>query len=90
MKRDLESIVAKQNDSIEARSDNTASARQSSSCTSGPSRECEARCNFCQKVTKYFTGQRTREPLTQCVELSADVRFIDAAVKKIDDRFWFL
>ena len=86
MKGDLDSIVAKQNDSTETRGGNTASARQSSRCSSGPSRVYEARCIFCQKVTKYLIGQRTREPLTQCVELRADARIRDAAVKKMDDR----
>ena len=66
--------------------DNTVSARQSSRCTPGPSRVYEARCIFCQKVTKYLTGQRTREPLTQCVEVLADERIRDADVKTMDDR----
>ena len=46
----------------------------------------EARAIFCQKVTKYLTGQRTKKLATQCIELRADARIRDVAVKKMDDR----
>lgn len=70
--------------------DKTASATRSSRCTPGPSRVYEGRCIFCQNVTKYLKGQKTREPLTQCAELRADARIRDAAVKKLDDRILVL
>ena len=37
-------------------------------------------CNFCQKTTAYKKGARTRDPLTQCVDLRAYASIRKAAI----------
>ena len=41
---------------------------------------------YSTKSHQILTSQRTREPLTQCVELRADARVRDAIIKKKNDR----
>ena len=43
-------------------------------------------CNFCQKTTAYKKGARTRDPLTQCVDLRADASIRKAAIAGRDGR----
>ena len=43
-------------------------------------------CNFCQKTTAYKKGARTRDPLTQCVDLRADASIRKAAIAARDGR----
>ena len=57
MKKLLESIVAKGNSLPE---DSRDLARREPQ----PSRVYEAKCIFCDKVSKYLKGQRTKESLT--------------------------
>lgn len=41
---------------------------------------------FCEKKTRYKKGTRTRDPLTQCVDLRADVAISKAAIATGDSR----
>ena len=50
------------------------------------SRVLEEKCIFCEKISKYITGQKPRDTLIKCSELRSDHRIREAAVKKVDDR----
>ncbi|KAG0718431.1 hypothetical protein GWK47_052437 [Chionoecetes opilio] len=50
------------------------------------SRTYEAECIFCQKTNKYAKRQKTREVLVKCIELRADAKIRNAAIKKLDGR----
>ena len=54
--------------------------------TPSTSRVLEEKCIFCEKTSKYITGQKTRDTLIKCSELRSDNRIREAAVKKVDDR----
>ena len=59
------------------------SQRQRSSTSS---RVYERICIFCQRVSKYVRNTKTREPLTQAVDLRADQRIRDEATQRCDQR----
>ena len=54
--------------------------------TPSTSRVLEEKCIFCEKTSKYITGQKTRDTLIKCSELRSDNRIREAGVKKVDDR----
>lgn len=82
MKRDLDSILSK-GTSVDP---STLSSRRSSRGTPSTSRVYDQICIFCNKSSRYLKGQKTREPLVQCIELRADNTVRSAATRKCDQR----
>ena len=84
-KRDLESIpqtTAAASQTPEFNSEEQRARREERSTT----RTHRKICNFCQKTTAYKKGARTRDPLTQCVDLRADASIRKAAIAARDGR----
>ena len=63
MKKLLDSIVAKESSSGNSLAEGS---RDIARREPQPSRVYEAKCIFCDKVSKYLKGQRTKESLTKC------------------------
>ena len=83
MKKSLDSITAKKDLKEQSTPD---AERKSTREVPSQSRLYEAKCIFCDKVNKYLKGEKTRETLTQCVELRADLKIRKAAIAKMDNR----
>lgn len=81
MKKALDAIIANKEPKEQSTSE-----RKSTREAPSQSRLYEAKCIFCDKPNKYLRGQKTRELLTQCVELRADEKIRKAAVAKVDNR----
>ena len=82
MKRDLEELECKSDSAIPQ------PKRQSARGKALSSRILDKSCIFCppEKPAKYVKGTRTREPLVQCVELQADARIREVAIKRNDTK----
>ena len=86
MKKQLDSILrnavkATSSDDVSAESNNS---RKSHRETPSTSRVYDRICIFCKKSSKYVKGQRTREPLIQCVDLRADASIRTSATNRLD------
>ena len=78
MKRDLETIVKKR--SSESLGDGAACSSKRLCRRSSESRVYDAVCIFCNKV-KFQKGSKSREKLTQAVQLRADKTLRECAIQ---------
>lgn len=85
MKRDLETLKRKADSVNDEPSTSGCTPKRPSRKSLSESRVYDPICIFCNKV-KYLKSSRTREKLTQAVQLRADQRVRDIAVQRGDER----
>ena len=84
MKRDLDALKRKSQQADEASEDRCISKRPSRRSTS-EARVYDQICIFCKK-DKFLKGSKSREKLTQAVQLRADQTLRECATRKGDDK----
>ena len=85
MKRDLETLKRKANDSLSEDAGASSSSKRLCKRSPSESRVYNAVCIFCNKV-KFLKGSKSRETLTQAIQLRADQTLRECATLKGDEK----
>lgn len=86
MKRDLETLKRKANEIItDEAGENTCTSKRPSKRYSSEARVYDQICIFCNKM-KCLKGSKSREKLTQAVQLKADQTLRECATQKGDEK----
>ena len=85
MKRDLETLKSKANDSLSEDAGASSSSKRLCKRSPSESRVYNAVCIFCNKV-KFLKGSKSCETLTQAIQLRADQTLRECATLKGDEK----
>ena len=85
MKRDLETLKRKADESLADQVDSTSTLKKSCRRSSSEARVYDPICIFCNK-DKFQKGSKSREKLTQAVQIRADQTLRECAIQKGDEK----